>query len=835
MINFIDLDTGNTFNGNQPYIFWFDNGQSTNINYIRKICIISDLKYLNIKINSNYFSLIDTYKFSEKIPVNDFYYYDLTKIKSNKIRTVGYSYKYTDSQSIETEYFIHLLYIIGFSSESGEFIDEFTIEENTYKIGADFYDQNEVLKVNLSNFEETIPESFQKSIYSTNIHEEANDNILLNRKYKELLLNYWNIVAQKGSYKSLLDSLNWFEYGDLLKIKEYWLRKDPQGNVLLDSDLTKVINKSIKNCLNNINKTTYIGLYLATRKLTGKYEDECGVYTGVEGTEIEPGLNTTINYHIDDTENFNRYYKDIDQYHKNVLITNDGATINLSMNDDTELSDDTIIPKYPKYHAIYNEANPALENAIYKWTWEEMSLKMTVLGNFFSTYFMPIHLDLIHSTIESIVFANIIKIFTTSETSINSFWYNTNTFKCTIESDFKISNNTTFSSNDSLFESFIKTTTDSQSSIIDYIKGCVVQTDNATNIHQIPCCIVKFNISINDNSSVKYSKLCITDDNNKYIGESFNYIAGDSDKINFEFYISISKSGKYHLNLQFDTLSGHTYSKNITFEITDSQTTSFKLYYIKPKTNDEYFDNKILNIYTQLSSKYEQYLPNINIISGKLRLNHIIIIDETLYNTNGNYYTLSTTNDYSTATFERYYIESPYRVSTQLNEKHTYKVYISNKFTNDPTFVRANIILNGTITPNSTHRIVNEDRFVIDNYKLEEYNDEVVSQDDILCVVPTDINSGLDISECDWEFHNVSSNKYYNSHLVKFIDTYYQNNYGKNSQINQDIPFFDSNVNGGSILQIINKLDKGYYDIIFKYHLDDKTKIVERKSIFRYI
>lgn len=826
MINFIDIDTGNTFNGNPPYIFWFDNGQSTNINYIRKICIISDLKYLNIKTDSNYFSLIDTYKFSEKISVNDFYYYDLSKIKSNKIRTVGYSYKYTDEQSVESEYFIHMLYILGFSSESGEFIDEFTIEENTYKIGADFYDQNEILTTNLSNFEEKIPESFQKSLYDTNVHEEANDNIILNRKYKELLLNYWNIVASKGSYKSLLDSLNWFEYGDLLKIKEYWTRKDPNCNVLLDNDLTKTINNSIKERLSTISKTTHLGIYLATRKLTGNYEDESGVYTGIEGTEIEPSTGDTIKYHIDDSENFNRYYQDIDGYHKNLLITNDGVTIDSSMNDDEELFDDTIIPKYPKYHAIYNEANPELENVIFKWTWDEMSLKMTLLGNFFSTYFMPIHLDLIHSTIESIVFANIIKIFTTSEISINSFWYNTNTFKCTIESDFKISNNTTFSSSDSLFEDFINST----NKVSEIIKGCILQTESATNIHQVPCCVIKFNISIPDDSSIKYSKINIRGTSDYYIGESYNYVSGNSNNINFEFYLSISKADKYDLNLQFNALSGHIYSKNIKFEITDSQTTSFKLYYIRPIENDEQSDEKLLNIYTQLSSQYEQYLPNINIISGKLRLNHVIIIDEDLYKN----YSLSTKTDYSEATYERYYVDSDYDEKTTLAEKHHYKVYISKKFTDDPTFIRANIILDGNTKPNSTHRIVDEDRFIIDNHKLVEYDGETVNSDEVLCIIPTNISSGLEIDYCDWEFYNVSSDTRYKSNLVKFIDSYYLNNSGKNNRkYSETIPFFESYMNGGSILQIFNGLDSGYYDVIFKYKLEDKIKTIERKSLFK--
>ena len=50
-------------------------------------------------------------------------------------------------------------------------------------------------------------------------------------------------------------------------------------------------------------------------------------------------------------------------------------------------------------------------------------LKMTLLGNYFSTYFMPIHLDLLYSSVENIIF-DAIKIKTYSSgvgtcTSIN--------------------------------------------------------------------------------------------------------------------------------------------------------------------------------------------------------------------------------------------------------------------------------------------------------------------------------------------------------------------------------------------------------------------------------
>jgi hypothetical protein len=42
MIRFVDLETGNTFDGSTPYIFWMPGEQSTNIIYSLPICFITD-------------------------------------------------------------------------------------------------------------------------------------------------------------------------------------------------------------------------------------------------------------------------------------------------------------------------------------------------------------------------------------------------------------------------------------------------------------------------------------------------------------------------------------------------------------------------------------------------------------------------------------------------------------------------------------------------------------------------------------------------------------------------------------------------------------------------
>ena len=65
MFTFIDNKTGVAFNGEQPYIFWFDNGQSTNLNYVRQICIFTSLRRLTVRCESPVFSIL---KMDQAIP-----------------------------------------------------------------------------------------------------------------------------------------------------------------------------------------------------------------------------------------------------------------------------------------------------------------------------------------------------------------------------------------------------------------------------------------------------------------------------------------------------------------------------------------------------------------------------------------------------------------------------------------------------------------------------------------------------------------------------------------------------------------------------------------------
>lgn len=387
MIRFIDIANNNVFNGDKPYVFWMDKEQSVNVIYTKTICILSDQETINISIPSNdIFKLLDMSRLNSltDLHINGFDYKNIQQLYANEITSIGVE---TDlSSETYPAMYVHMLYITGQSSEIGEFHENFIIDDNEYEIAADFYAENEALKINLANFGVEIPESIQTSIYDTNVHEEVKDNILLNRKYKELLLNYWSIVAGKGSYKSLIDSLNWFEYGDLVKLEEIW-KHDEWNQTRLDrEELNKIMTNDVRLSLSNFIKTTYIGIYLALQEFVKQ--------------------NGVIQYDKLD----------------NITLTNDQST---EIMEGIGVSSD--------YSGLLGEMTPKLKNKLFKWSVEEMSMKMYLLGAFYETYFMPIHLDLLHSTIEDIVFTNTIKCMYSSSIDRVDHVYNLEAFECSIK------------------------------------------------------------------------------------------------------------------------------------------------------------------------------------------------------------------------------------------------------------------------------------------------------------------------------------------------------------------------------------------------------------------
>ena len=532
MIRFIDKNTGNVFNGSKPYIHWFDDKQSLGLNYDKSFIILTDTPEITIKTNSNIFYIVDNSKINNNIEKT---YYDKTYLDLNFIKT---NELYQSGITKIGDYYLYTFNIIAQGKTVGEITDSFYINDEEFLIGVDFVEENEMLNINLANFGVEFSNEIQRAIYEKDINEQKTDFVLLNRKYKELLNEYINIIANKGSYKSLINSLKWFEYGDIVKIYEYWKHAEPNKNYLSKRDITQFVNEQTENLLLSNTKTTFIGISIALERFKK--------------------INGYIEYE-------NKY-----QVNPN---------------------------NYPQ---LLNEPNPVLENTIMLWSKNEMMLKSVLLGNFFATYFLPIHLDLIHSTIENVIYTNTIKITQFPKFERFDNLDNIYPIKCKLEKTYHLTNVETFTNPDTLFgfndrnilsENLIQlgvdttfkqygdTINNSLSYDLQHFKGigvvipfnCEMQTENSS--------------SIITNATIKiYRK------NNKNEFEIFNErndYSVDYQAVNglfsIKFNILIQQIGDYKIQLSFRRSDGVIYLKTFDFSVDGENYIDLKMYKLVPR------------------------------------------------------------------------------------------------------------------------------------------------------------------------------------------------------------------------------------------------------------
>lgn len=564
MIRFINLQNGAVYNGSKPYIHWFDGEQSVGLIYSQPLCIITDDDFIKVELKSDTFSLVNPQIPSEE-SINGFNYKNINSIKVDYLDTQATSLDNKLQFKEYNGYKICIIYILGSSNVAAEYIDELHINNEIFNIGADFYAENESLYINASNFGINIPESVQKAFYSTNILEEKKDNIILNRKFKELLSNYWDIIANKGSYKSLLNSLKWFEWGDVVRLREIWKHEDFGKTIYDDRALCSILEDKYKDTLNGFAKTSYIALYTAMQKLNiGKYD---------------------------------------------------------------------------------NEKNPELEEISHIWSKNDLMLKMCLLGNFYETYFMPIHLDLIHSTIEDIVFTNTFKMTSTGKISRVDHFYDVNDFTCVVNNgdDIKLTN---VSVGVDPITLFANKNTLSYNTVICGVKPLLdvkdLKSDNdlkylyTQNYNGIGAIVkVHCEIPMSSGDFIKREFLLI-----KFINEfqitDYKIFHENDGKVTIDFCLLVTEpttqNNKYQMTLKFDTASGKTFIKNLTFDVIDITNATLNLYKLEKNSNlvDLNTKSRIYPSFTNIGSNeftsYKQYLPTPSNDSG-VGYNNIVVFD----------------------------------------------------------------------------------------------------------------------------------------------------------------------------------------------------------------
>lgn len=748
-MEFINLDTGKIFTNGYPYVLWIGDQCGVGAVYNKTICFISNHKLINIQINSPVFSLLDVKKILNKESINGFEYVNLNDMKTTHINSTGIQYN---------DIYIHTIYISAYYDTPGEYLDDVIIGDEILRVGIDLYDDNESLYINMSNMGINIPNQIQKAIFPSNVHNDKDDKILLNRKWKELLSNYWDIVANKGSYKSLINSLKWFEWGNLLELRELWKYSDIDSKVKYkETELKKFISDLYSAEMSRFAKSTYYSISLALQELEGM------------------------------DEHFNP------------------------------------IP---------------IQKMIPKWSKEDIALKLSMLGSFFETYFLPIHLDIIKCTIEDIVFTTPIKL-STSTSITNTYYQTTNEFvKCNInDGDIFILSNTSSQVNSSTeFNTGIQPGAFSDSEDIDtYIMGIddtigIIKDDEDLKLFMSQLFTgvgvninIKFDIPIQSDDFIQKENLFMKiDKTNEWINrENYKILKPINNIATFEFNILCREEAEYDLRIDFITGTGKIINKQVKFKVIDDSEINIGIFKIKNQspTLDDWFGNMVADynisrtpIKDTDNISIMQYIPVDNNDTGARRNNVLIFLSTEKYRTD--YF-----DENHEFLRENYFIthndKKTYKSNGEIDSREQYTICVSKQFDFDPM----EWLNTAEDTPKS-YLYKNTYEYFPEFHYLEELSgstleDYTAYDNDALCVVPfiggdrnNTLKYGKNISDTEWVFENITTGE------VQRITNSIREPYITNKNFK-------------------NYLTYGYYNVKFRYRLGNEDKEIILNSAFR--
>jgi len=162
-------------------------------------------------------------------------------------------------------------HIIPFTSENNDdgFYYEIKVLPNTI-LKLDLYGETETederFKIVLNNLGIQIDEDVEQIFKSSDIKEHGIDYTLLNQKRKEMLAMYPEIYNYIGSYKSLINSINFFSWDDL-QLNEYYKNTDPESPLY-----QKLMKVEIQDIFDNTVKGYKPNDYILGKHKTGKYK-----------------------------------------------------------------------------------------------------------------------------------------------------------------------------------------------------------------------------------------------------------------------------------------------------------------------------------------------------------------------------------------------------------------------------------------------------------------------------------------------------------------------------------------------------------------------------------
>lgn len=165
------------------------------------------------------------------------------------------------------------------------------------KVYGEVEGEDERLKILLTNIGMNFDDLDYYLFKDSNIQEQSPDFIILNQKRKELLLQASQIKPFIGTYKALLNAIDFFGY-DKITLKEYWLNINEQSENFGKLKAVAIPNQDVVGFLadknNGVNlpnsnqkKTSRLSLVYRLNEATGA-QDEWGIPTVREVLDFSP-------------------------------------------------------------------------------------------------------------------------------------------------------------------------------------------------------------------------------------------------------------------------------------------------------------------------------------------------------------------------------------------------------------------------------------------------------------------------------------------------------------------------------------------------------------------
>ena len=365
------------------YTFWIDNKDhsycSINNYYIRPIYILLNEKAesMSITIDSKIFGLISSVKFEEQFIINK---RELNIDEEDIVNALQLNdileleVQSTDEINENGTKYMYPFYVIGNCPEAGTFFTNVLINANyedsteewcSITVGGEFNEENEILYINGRNMGIDLPHEIIRAVYNASYINDVFDEDLYNEKLKEYLIEYMSIRGEIGNYKSAINSLKWFGWGDKVELVSL-LKTDNQFMTQFIRDYFDTESDIIESFKHFIN-TTLISLIVWENKETGEYHpyDLDADFMG----ENQPVLESLFD--------------------KMIPVLYGG------------------VGEETYYYRTY-----------YNFIFSELLFKIAALKYYYEKYFLPVHLSIHNASLHHKVYANDIKMLNQSDVTI---------------------------------------------------------------------------------------------------------------------------------------------------------------------------------------------------------------------------------------------------------------------------------------------------------------------------------------------------------------------------------------------------------------------------------